>query len=351
MEKLAPATGRYYLPLAAITIAEALRDRGYRTASIGKWHLGTGPDLAPERQGFDVAIGSGNGAGHTRSHVSPYRMSGLEDGPAGELLSDRLSAEAVRFIDANHGRPFFLLLSHYAVHEPLQAKPGAEARYLERVGGDPERARYAAMIEATDRGLGRVLDALDRHGIAGDTVVILTSDNGGNRAWASLGRLRGTKNTLYEGGLRVPLIVRWPRAAPAGRVLDAPVMGIDLYPTLLEIAHAAGAEGQALDGVSLVPLLRNGGRLPPRPLFWHFPDYLWSERLERFRLKPSSAVLLGDHKLLERFETGGVELYDLAHDPSERDDVSAARPEKVRELRELLAAWRATTGAALPRPR
>jgi len=348
LRKLDPPETARDLPLAVVTIAEALAPRGYRSASIGKWHLGFGPAFAPGRQGFEVDVGSGGGVGQTASHVSPYRLRDLPEGPPGEYLGDRLTDEAIRFVEADDARPFFLYLSHYAVHEPHQADAATEARHL----GDAARERgqaYAAMVAATDRGIGRLLDALDRAGRAGDTAVFLLGDNGGNRLWSAMGDLRGTKGTLYEGGLRVPLVVRWPGVAVPGRVHDDPVMGADLYPTILDAAGVAAPPGHVLDGVSLVPVLRGAG-LPERPLFWHFPHYLWSRRGE-FRLTPASAVRRGPYKLIELLEDGRIELYDLARDPGERDDLSAREPATARALGAELHAWRDAVGAPMPVPR
>ena len=352
LRKLDPPPPNFSLPLPIITIAEALKQQGYATASIGKWHLGFEPQFAPVNQGFDVHFGTGSGAGHTRSHFSPYRMPDIPDGPAGEYLGDRLTTEALRFIESNRERPFFLYLSHYAVHQPLQARPDVIAKYRRKLGAqNEEAATYAAMIDMVDQGIGRLLRALEEHGIAANTAIIVMSDNGGGGDSGSPGSLRGMKGTLYEGGLRVPMLVRWPEAIEPGHVYDDVVIGTDVYPTLLDMTGVPRPNDHVLDGESLLPLLAGDAALPARPIFWHFPDYLWSQRLRQFRLTPASAVRAGDYKLIEFLEDGRTELYDLNRDAAERENLSAAKPEKVRELRGVLREWRTSLEAAMPQPR
>jgi arylsulfatase A-like enzyme len=246
--------------------------------------------------------------------------------------------------------PFFLYLSHYAVHTPIQGRPdlvaGARERPAQDGHDDPE---YAAMIEAVDEGVGRILDALDRLGLAGSTAVIFYADNGGYGPVTSMAPLRGSKGMLYEGGIREPLIVRWPGVVAPGGTTDVPVIGTDFYPTLLDLAGAPLPEAQAFDGTSFAPVL-GGERLPDRDLFWHFPAYLGADRSVPgpWRTTPASVIRRGDEKLIHFFEGDRWELYDLANDLSESTDLAAERPGRVAEMRAALQAWWAETGAFVP---
>jgi arylsulfatase A-like enzyme len=344
-----------HLPLEEVTLAEALKPLGYVSASIGKWHLG-GADYAPEKQGFDVNV-AGCDRGSPPSYFFPYKnrafsLPGLEEGRDGEYLTDRLTAEAEKFLDKNKDRPFFLYLAHYAVHIPLQAKKDVVARYRDkaRPGEGQNNPIYAAMVESVDDSVGRVLKKLDELGVAGRTVVFFTSDNGGlsvkegaNTPSTSNAPLRAGKGYLYEGGIREPLLVRWPGVTTAGSTSDVPVCSIDFYPTILEMAGAKDGAG-AVDGVSLAPLLR-GGEAPRRDaLYWHYPHY--SNQGGR----PGGAVRQGRYKLIESYEDGRLELYDLREDAGEADDLARKLPEKTRELHQLLKDWRTAVGAQMPAP-
>jgi len=356
---LVPET-RTELPLGVVTVAEALRSAGYATASIGKWHLGR-RGHGPTDQGFDYSIG-GNARGIAPSYHWPYEFTNRrgatfrirslrEGGGPGEYLTDRITDEAIRWLDEHAHQPFFLYLSHYAVHAPYQAKPDLEAKYLAK-GADPEVARYAAMLQSLDESVGRVLAHLETLGVAEDTVVFFFSDNGGSGRVTSMAPLRGTKGMLYEGGIREPLIARWPRYGRRGVISDVPVTGVDIYPTLLELAHAPPPPGHALDGVSLVPLLRADTRhvLAGRDLYWHFPAYLQArpESLAPFRTTPAGAIRSGKFKLIEFFEDGKLELYDLSQDIGEQVDLAGSLPKRTRELRDRLEAWRVRLGATRP---
>ena len=348
--RLVPIANRETLPLEAETVAEALRRAGYETASIGKWHLGPEETHGPQRQGFDVNVG-GNQRGAPRTYFSPYQNPQIADGPEGEYLTDRLTDEAIGFIDANRARPFFLYLTHYAVHVPLQAKADLAAKYRAKAVVDGQRNPvYAAMIESVDQSVGRIMDTLEKRGLARNTVVIFTSDNGGHGPTTSMEPLRGSKGTLYEGGIRVPMAVRWPAVVAPGRRTDTPVITSDFFPTLLELAGAVRAPGQLLDGESLVPLFRGERGLGGRPLFWHFPVYLESYRGQpgHWRTTPAGAIRAGDWKLIEYFEDGRLELYNLADDLSERRNVSAREPARRDELHRQLIAWRRSVGASVP---
>ena len=373
---LQPPTGRpllearaaHNLPRTEITLATRLRAAGYLTALVGKWHLGDGHHF-PEVHGFDVNIGgthwgapatywwpyhgpitARNEAGQTVN--SEYRyVPHLEFGRPGEYLTDRLTDEALRVIDRAEGRPFFLYLPHHAVHSPLEAKP-AGVEYFEnqrRPAFHHQNATYAAMVRSLDQSVGRVLDHLRRRGLEKNTVVIFTSDNGGYigryrdqpTPTTSNAPLRSGKGSLYEGGVRVPLIVKWPDVTRPGSECQEPVSLADLFPTL---ARAEGAAVTALDGVDLMPLLRNPSvRLGREALFFHFPHYYATTT-------PASAVRAGEWKLLEYFEDGRLELYNLARDPSEQKDLATQDRPRALALRDRLDRWRREVGAQLPRP-
>jgi arylsulfatase A-like enzyme len=344
---LVPETERALAP-GAWTLARAFADAGYRCASIGKWHLGEDP----RDHGFHENR-AGTQKGHPRSYFSPYENPALPDGPAGEHLTARLSAEALAFLEANADGPFFLHLSWFAVHTPIQPREDLLERYTARRGGEARglpRPGYAAMVHALDESAGAVLRRIDELGLAECTLVVFLSDNGGLGTQTSMEPLRGSKGMLYEGGIRVPLLVRWPGRVEAGLVVDEPVIATDLAPTLLAAAGLDAPEGHALDGVSLWPLLR-GEALPPRDLAWHFPAYLEGSRREGgWRTTPVSVLRRGDLKLLEFLEDGRLELYDLGADLGEERDLATERPGVAEELRAALDAWREARGAARELP-
>lgn len=349
-----------HLPLEEITLAEALQPLGYATAHIGKWHLG-GPAFFPERQGFDVNIAGGD-IGHPAAYYWPYgapgashRVPGLAErgGREGDYLTDQLTDEALRFMEANRDRPFYLQLSHYAVHSPLQGKRA----YIEQAGEHPgtdgqSNTVYAAMLRSVDDSVDRLVAKLDALGLAGRTVIVFTSDNGGavhfgNPPATANHPLRSGKGFAYEGGLRVPLLIKAPGLTRPGTVCSAPVITQDFFPTLLELAGAApAARRTAVDGVSLVPLLRGGTERPHEALFWHYPHY-WNGG----KVSPYSVARVGDWKLIRFYETGGEELYDLAADGSETRDLAVSQPERRRDLSARLDAWLKEVGAQMPVPR
>ncbi|UCD76246.1 MAG: sulfatase, partial [Phycisphaerales bacterium] len=333
--------------------AEVLHEAGYATASMGKWHLGKGDDTGPLGQGFDVNI-AGNRAGSPRSYFSPYQNADLPDGPEGEYLTDRLTGEAIGFIESHRDKPFFLYLPHYAVHTPIQAKKSVIEKYAQKpAAGGHDNPRYAAMIESVDEGVGRILDKLDELALAQNTIVLLFSDNGGFAGATSNAPLRGFKGMLYEGGIRVPLIARWPGSIKPEQKCDVPVIGTDIFPTLLDVAGVPAPEGLALDGESLTPLLMNKGEFQHRSIFWHFPAYLESGRAVegKWRTTPAGAVRAGPWKLIEFFEDGRVELYNLDEDISETNNLAATMPEKVADLHGILRGWREAVNAPVPRER
>ncbi len=366
------------LPLEETTVGEAFREAGYATGYVGKWHLGAELYL-PAVQGFDFTFAV-NHAGQPGSYFPPYEnpnwpvtnVPDLEGDPEGAYLTDRLTDVTLDFIERNRDRPFFFALSHYAVHTPLQAKPEKVARYEEKAARLPaigdagfeaeheaetklrqDHPTYAGMIESTDESVGRILDKLAELGIDDRTAVVFISDNGGlstlmrrsfNQATANV-PLRAGKGWLYEGGIRIPLIVKWPGRVEGGTVVETPSQSTDLYPTLLEMAGLPLRPQQHMDGVSLAPLMT--GRDPPvrDALFWHFPHYHGSGN------RPGAAIRVGDMKLVEWFEDGSIELYDLSTDLGERRDLARERPEVAAELRQRLARWRESVGANMPTAR
>jgi arylsulfatase A len=349
-----------HLPLEEATLAEALKKLGYSTAHLGKWHLG-GPAFYPEHQGFDTNIAGGD-IGHPASYFWPYgatdndhRVPGLAErgGKQGEYLTDQLTDEALQFIEANRNKPFYLNFCHYAVHAPLMGKQELIDAAADRPGADGQSNRvYAAMLKSVDESVGRILKKLDGLHLTENTIVIFTSDNGGA---VHLGKppatsnfpLRNGKGTAYEGGLRVPLLIKMPGVTRPGTVCDTPVITMDFFPTLLELAGAdKSASRTAVDGVSLVPLLQGKPQRPHEALFWHYPHY-WNGG----KVSPYSVARVGDWKLIRFYETDREELYELKSDPSENNDVAAAKPEKRKELSARLDAWLKEVGAQMPVPR
>lgn len=336
-----------HLPLEETTVAEALKSAGYATLHIGKWHLG-GEEYRPDRQGYDQNKG-GYHRGQPPSYFSPYKIPTLEDGPEGEYLTDREADEAIRFVELNRDRPFFLSLPHYTVHTPLQAKKDKIEKY--RAKADPDAAQrnptYAAMIESLDESTGRILQRLEELNLDDRTVVMFTSDNGG----LTLGRplpvtdnapLRAGKGSSYEGGVRVPLIVKWPGVTTPGSTSDEPVITVDFFPTILDIAGVDRPPGHVVDGVSLAPILRGPGELRRDAIYWHYPHY------HPGGATPYGAVRAGRWKLIEFFEDHHLELYDLEKDIGESVNLAARMPEKADELHGMLKTWRKSVQAQMP---
>jgi len=331
-----------YLSPEETTIADALRKAGYATASIGKWHLG-GEKFYPDRHGFDLNIG-GTDKGSPLSYFAPYRIPTLPEGPAGEFLSDRLTTEALTFIERNQDRPFFLYLPHYAVHTPLMAKPEVIEKYKKKIRPDAPHQHpvYAGLVESVDDSVGRIMKKLEALKLSENTILFFTSDNGGLLRSTSNVPLRAGKGSAYEGGVRVPLIIRWPGVTRPGSTCDVPVISTDFFPTLLAMAGAKDDSQRAVDGESLVPLLRQSGSLRRDAIYWHYPHYHPGGAI------PYSAIRRGDFRLIEFFEDNHIELYDLKNDIGEKEDLAAKMPEKAEQLRSRLAAWRNEVGAQLP---
>ncbi len=362
------------------TFGQAFKSAGYSTFYCGKWHLGEGPSN-PDKVGFDSIVAAG-AAGATKSHFAPYNTSrtksggggdekddivGLEDAPEGEYLADRLTQETMKFIEANHDKPFCAVLAHYAVHTPLEAKPHLTRRYSDKLGTMPKpavewekesagenllvqnNATYAAMIESVDHGVGRLLNQLKKLGIEDKTIVILASDHGGlsarggKREVATSNRpLRAGKGHLYEGGLRIPLLIRWPGHAKPGSEIATPVWSLDLFPTLVEMAGLATPKTAGTDGASLAGLLQ-GKSVPARDTFcWHNPAPRPTSTGDWF----SSAIRVGSLKLVEFPERNQIELYDLDSDVGETKNLADERPEDRDRLLAKLNTWRREVGAS-----
>lgn len=363
--KLLPASYTDRLALDSPTLAKSMKAAGYATFFAGKWHLGP-QGWWPENQGFDINRGGIDRGGPYggKGYFSPYDNPRLSDGPEGEHLPDRLASETVKFIEANKDKPFFAYFSFYSVHTPLMPREDLRKKYEKKQaklgvrttwGREGERevrqvqehAVYAAMVEAMDLAVGKVLAKIDALGLRENTIVIFTSDNGGlstsEGSPTSNLPLRGGKGWVYEGGIREPLVVRWPAVVRAGGVIGTPVSSPDFFPTLLEIAGAKPQPGQTLDGVSLVPVLK-GRSLPERSLFWHYPHY------GNQGGAPNAAVRRGDYKLIEWFEDGKVELFKLTEDLGEQHNLAAKQPDRVAALREELHTWQKSVGAKFPTP-
>ncbi|MBT3379896.1 MAG: sulfatase [Lentisphaerae bacterium] len=335
-----------------VTFAEALKAAGYVCGHFGKWHLGGGAGESPAGQGFAESLPIPTSKTHWIRPDGGRRKS--EDEPKA-YLSDVLAGRALSFLEANRDRPFCLYYAEYLVHVPLEAKEALVAKYKAKAAvGGHRNPVYAAMIETLDTNFGRVLSKLDELGLAENTMVIFFSDNGGcgtaknpglgpGNGLTSNVPLRGMKGMLYEGGIRVPMFVRWPGITSAGSVCRVPVTGVDLYPTFVEVAGAQAPSEQELDGESIVPLLRDSrGTLERTDIFWWMPGYLPG------RQAPAHAMRSGDYKVIEFFEDGKLELYNLREDIGERNDLSGDRPELLSELRAKLIAWRKATGATIP---
>ena len=339
------------------TWPQLLRDAGYKTAIIGKWHLSDDP----LEYGFDINIGGTHSGSPPQGYYPPHvyqgqPVPGLTDAPAGEYLTDRLSREACQFIRQNKDRPWCLYLSHYAVHTPLDAKRELLPKYRAKPSGQRHKhVAMATMIQAVDEGIGSIQETLDQLDLTNDTAVFFSSDNGGLATATDMAPLRGYKGTYYEGGIREPFFVRWPGVVAAGETSPEPITGVDILPTFCEIAGVTLPD-QPLDGVSLVPLI-NGTQqaLPSRDLFWHFPAYLQANNIERhesrdplFRTRPCSVIRAGKWKLHHYFEDDGMELYNLAEDLGETNNLANKLTAKAAELRARLDAWRAAIEAPIP---
>jgi arylsulfatase A-like enzyme len=364
----------HQLPVQEISLATTLRNGGYQTWHVGKWHLGKWV----KRHGFDINIGGGDWGHPRKGYFSPWGISTLEDGPEGEYLTDRLTDEALGLIEnRDQDRPFLLNLWHYTVHTPIQAPEHLVEKYrkkMHEMGLDKEKTfeegdyfpcrhkrnqrinrrllqsdpTYAAMIENLDTNIGRVLECLKNNDLEDDTIVVFTSDNGGlstaEGAPTCNAPLAEGKGWMYEGGTREPLIVRWPKVVEAGSHCDVPVTSTDFYPTFLESAGLPALPRQHCDGVSVLPLLKGAKHLERDAIFWHYPHY------GNQGDTPGSSIRSGSFKLIEHFEDGRLELYDLETDIEEKDNLAGKLPDKAAVLHQQLVEWRESIGAAIPEP-
>jgi arylsulfatase A-like enzyme len=368
-DKLIALPFRLQLDQEEITIAEVLKKNGYNTMISGKWHLGADPKYWPENQGFDInkggyAAGQPNKGKKSNGYFSPYGNPRLEDGPEGEYLTDRQTDEAIKFIEDHGGEPFFVYLSYYAVHNPMQGKEYLIEKFRQKadsMGLTSEKAFtrdkdwirnsmsdnfkeriiqsnpvYAAMIYSVDENIGRLLSKLEDLGIDNNTVIFFTSDNGGlstsEGSPTCNSPLRAGKGWLYEGGIRVPLIIRYPGKGIGGSLRNTPVSSVDYFPTIAEMT-GCDITPKNIDGVSIFPLL-NKDKMKDRPLFWHYPHY------SNQGVEPGSAIRIGKYKLIDNFQRDRQELYDLDKDISEVNDISTSNPSKARELYKILNKWR-----------
>ena len=374
--KVVPPEFQLNMSLNEVTIAEALKEAGYATGFFGKWHLGQTEEFWPESQGFEVNKGGHSKGSPPGGYFSPYKNPRLSDGQDGEYLTDRLADETVAFIDLQKEKPFFAYLSFYTVHNPMQGKPEKIEKYkkkakslglldLPQFNENPEWAKnvgqgnwkerlvqayadYAAMVESLDENIGKVLDKLEELGLAENTIVFFMSDNGGlstsEGSPTTNAPLRAGKGWLYEGGIREAMIVKWPGSVKPGTKNSEPVISTDFYPTILEMAGLPLNPKQHMDGTSLKPVLEGSGNLNRDAIFWHYPHY------SNQGGKPGGAVRKGDFKLIERYETGFLELFNLKDDISEKNNLADKMPDKAQELLKLLQDWRSKVNAQMPTP-
>lgn len=362
--KWIPAASLPDLPHSETTLATHLHKAGYLTALVGKWHLGDA-DHAPQTHGFDINIG-GTHWGAPQTYFFPFNGGGrfgkqfryvpnLEFGKPGEYLTDRLTDEAIRVIDHAGDRPFFLYLAHHAVHTPLEAKPADVAHFQGKIrpGMKHRNPTYASMLKSLDESVGRVLDEIERRGLSQRTIVIFTSDNGGfigvnkvtKLAATNNAPLRSGKGSLYEGGLRVPLVVRWPNLTSADKSCAVPVVLTDWFPTLLAAAGLNMDATTACDGIDLRPVLKDTtSKFPRDELHFHFPHYYETTT-------PASCLRKGDWKLIHYYEGDRDELYDLANDPYEKRDAAGDQKLRTKAMRQSLDRWLVEVKAAMPKPR
>ncbi len=354
-----PAENAHELPTEKITAAEMLQQAGYSTAFIGKWHLGDPPEYGPQQQGYQVNIG-GYGAGNPGNWEGGYFEPGnnphIEDARQGEYLTDYLTRKAIEFLSGHRESPFYLNLSYYTPHSPFQAPEKLVEKYKQK---DPDgghfHATYAAMIESLDTNVGKIMKALDELNLAKNTVVIFYSDNGGRGGYGFLGRdeanftdnspLKGGKGTFYEGGIRVPLMIRWPEMIHAGTTTEEPVISIDFYPTYLDLAGIDKPEHYTLDGLSLMPLFENPDiSLNRTAMYWHFPGYPNNP----WRTTPVSVIRSGPWKLMKFYETNDLQLYNLQEDIGEENNLADSLQQQRDKLIHQLEGWLEKTNAPLP---
>ncbi|WPP49202.1 sulfatase [Catalinimonas niigatensis] len=351
VRKIIPVPNQTVLNDTIYTLAEMFRDQGYVTATIGKWHLGDDPTT----QGFEANVGgSDRGSPGKDGYFSPYNLAHLNDGPEGEYLTDRLTTEAISFLQAHQDTSFFLYLPFYTVHTPIMGKAALVEKFKnKKTGLGQDNPEYAAMVASLDENVGRLLSELERLGLKNNTLIIFTSDNGGIRDISFQDPLRAGKGSYYEGGIRVPLVVRWPGIVKAGSQCEEPVTNLDFFPTLQSVIGAPKTS-TTLDGEDILSLLE-GRTMPERTLFWYFPIYLQAYepaedggRDPLFRTRPGAVVRQGDWKLHIYFEDKGLELYNLKEDVEETHNLARENPEKANTLYNVLQSWLETTQAPIP---
>lgn len=345
--KLLPARMLNHLPLKYVTLAEKLKkDAGYATAFIGKWHLYTGRNekYNPLNQGFDINIG-GCSYGGPPTFFDPYKIDFLANRKKGEYLPDRLADETIAFITKQQSanKPFFVALWNYTVHWPMEAPADLLKKYKNLPVRGYRDYRYAAMIEAMDNAVGKVLNSLDNLNLTDETLVIFSSDNGPFGGVGDASPLRADKGHLYEGGIRVPLIIRWPGKIKPRTLDETPVILTDLYPTILEVSGIDSNVNYPVDGKNLLPLLKERKKLNNRSLFWHYPNFAF-HRDNRL----GSAIREGDYKLLHFYDNDSIELYNLRKDISETNDLSRELPQLALKLKNKLESLLKESGAAMP---
>ncbi|WP_237716341.1 sulfatase [Catenovulum agarivorans] len=347
--KIIPEPNTPLLDDSIVTMAEMFKSNGYTTGTFGKWHLGEDP----KTQGFDHNV-AGYTAGHPNSYFSPYNMPHLTDGPDGEYLPNRITSELISWITQVKEQAFFAYVPYYTVHTPIQAIESVKEKYLSHPRiRDSRHATYAAMVELMDINIGRIVRSLEQQNLMDNTLLVFTSDNGGIRAIAHQDPLRGGKGSYYEGGVRVPLVISWPKKIKA-KIDATPVVNADFYPTFAKLI-GADVSNQILDGADLSALLLEEKPLATRNLYWHFPIYLQAyspiadqNRDPLFRTRPGSSMRQGNWKLHHYFEDNSYELYNLESDLGEHVNLAPYLPNKVKALAAEMQSWRESINAPVP---
>ena len=350
--KLIPVENTKYVKASHTLLPEALKKIGYTTAHFGKWHI-TKDD--PTNHGFDFNFGGFKGGSPTKGgYHSPYNYPNVECEYKGEYLTDRLAKEVVNFIDSHKDKPFFVNFATYTVHTPIQPKASLQKKYEQKTRATTHNnPNYAAMVQSLDEAVGNIIDALKKHQLLENTLIVFTSDNGGHDGITDNSPLRAGKGSYYEGGIRAPFIFSWKGKITAGRTDHTPITNLDLFPTLLAAMDSTVPE--SLDGANLMPLLLDGKSIADRALYWHFPVYLQAYKKDDretrdplFRTRPGSVIRSGDWKLHHYFEDDAVELYNLKADLSEKNNLASSQPDKAKALLNQLNDWRKKTNAPLP---
>jgi arylsulfatase A-like enzyme len=338
------------MPLEEVTVAEAFKKAGYQTSFVGKWHLGETEKFWPEFQGYDINLGGHSKGSPPGGYFSPYNNPRLPNGPEGEYLTDRLGDEAVKLIEqySQSPQPFFMMMSFYTVHTPIQPQSALNEKYIHKIEDTKNdhwnNPGYAAMVQSMDENVGKILDALKHFALEQDTIVIFTSDNGGlikNHITSNYPLSLG-KGFYHEGGIRVPTVIRWPGVIRPGSVSECPIISMDYYPTMLEMAGLSLMPEQHIDGLSLLPLLKGESKLKRDTFYWHYPHYHGAGET------PCSAIRVGNYKFIRHYETNQKELYNLKNDVGEENNLIEKLPLKASELEQKLDAWLRKMNAYIP---